>query len=126
MQPQRLDLTVWKNVPARFTIEDVTVDGTAADFTGMDGRRQVRLYQGATGDPLIDVSTFDTTQGEVSFPSSDSVEIFIEQSALDDLPANGGETGSNDPDVFAYDIVIGGENAVFFYGDFKVYRGVTQ
>lgn len=126
-QPALLPLKAWQNVPyrERFSVE---IEGVAVDLTGYDGRMQVRLAQGTPGDPLIDVSSSDDVTGEVTFPDAANgvVEVFIEQSALEALDLFDGLIGDNEPVELQYDIVLGGENAVYFYGPFLLYPGTTR
>lgn len=124
--PALIDLAAWKNAPFRRDF-DASLGGVPVDLTGLDARMQVRLYQGAAGDPLIDVSTFDETQGAITITDAAAgiLEIYITQAALEALPT-ARETGSNKPDAFQYDVIVGGENAVVFYGNLFVYPGVTR
>lgn len=126
--PAQWPLVVWKNgdweQPAAIT-DDA---GAPFDLTNYELAMQVRLYQGATGDALIDLATVGSAIEGIQITDDEAGEftILIDQATLEALPATNGE---NKPSVFHHDLILiapDGLTEVYAYGSFTVNTGVTR
>ncbi len=127
--PVQWNLVVWKN--GDWSLEASLNDfatGDPIDLTDYLLNMQVRLYQGATGTPLIDLETVESPiEGiQITDAAAGEFNILIDQATLETLPATNGE---NKPSVFHHDLILiapDGLTEVYAYGSFTLNTGVTR
>nr|WP_314471042.1 hypothetical protein [uncultured Sphingomonas sp.] len=102
------------------------------NLSGYDLRLQIRLYQGALGAPLLDLST-STGLISIANPAQGEVEIDwpAVQDAIEALPstAEAGDPTRPRIDTFAYDLMViapDGVSQIILEGPVPVAFGVTR
>lgn len=129
--PATKDITVLRNVPWVYAIEFRGVD-----FTNMSFAFQVRLYRGAAGDPLIDLSMAAVGSEGISLDvdlSGDlpvsTLTLNIPESTLDGVTPPAGTKAGTDP-VLYYDLKSTDADGAFIQsrwleGKFTIHEGIT-
>jgi hypothetical protein len=157
---ERLDLTMRRNDNPwrrRFPVltHPITYDGADGheheeqaliDTTGWSMRMQIRLYEGAAGDPIVglDLATYTTHSDGTPFadgapysvglsangsgmePGVGYVDVFVRLGDLALLPR--GPVGEG-PMMFAYDLMLqppGGDENAWYTGLVMLHEGVTK
>lgn len=130
--PVTLDLSVWRNddYVEEWTFTDGTSEanpGDPIDLTSWSAEMEVRLYAGASGDPLIALATVTTDIEGIRFvdPTNGIVSIRIQDTTLSAL-APAGKRGA--PSTLYYDLVLtdpAGDRHNYARGKFIVYPKVT-
>lgn len=127
MKPARLDLTVWRN--SQFPTD--TEFGVALDLTGQRIVMQLRLYDGAAGDPLVSLASGPTTGDRIEIVSIDTAapetvfRLHVAKGTHEGLPASGRAGASV---TFRHDILVGPTafEEPLAYGDYTLMPGVTR
>lgn len=131
MTPGNLPLALRRNVPSAQRLEMSDIDGSPVDLTGATLAMQVRLYDGAVGDPLLTVST---ANGRIAIDPLDHSAVTIDWpgvvAAIRAMPsgAEAGDPTRRRRDVYAYDLVVtwpDGSRQVLLEGTVPVSFGVT-
>jgi hypothetical protein len=130
--PGTLNLVAYRNVPFIKTIRFV-----GYDFTGdTSAKMQVRLYRGATGDPLIslEVETAGTEGLSWVVTDEDGVDVStltiqIDEATVDAcLPWPGNGQASGTDVAVVHDIIIDGGGVPknrWYQGSFTIREGAT-
>lgn len=130
ISPAELDLPVQRNASFPsvdpFTLTD-DLTGLPIDITGATFRMQVRLYEGAGGDPLLD-KTLAVVSGQAGTFGPPAITKADHQGLV---AASAGMTRDRQSVVrFRYDVVAEGvagwpDEVVILRGDYPVQTGVT-
>lgn len=127
LQPAFLALTAWRNAPFPTEVEF----GLALDLTGKRLIMQLRLYDGADGAPLINLSSDPTSGDRIEIISIDTEKpetvfaIRLGKGTHESLPKSG---KAGKPVTFRHDILAGPitfEELIAF-GDYTLMPGVTR
>lgn len=124
-KPTELPIGCSANAPFSDDIWEVPID-----LTDQSILMQVRMFPGAEGDPLIDLSSATAAPADrieiiMTSASYSQFRPVIAEETLDALPKSG---RAGKPVTFAHDILIGaaGFERPFLFGDFTVKPGVTR
>lgn len=136
MQPGTLAIPLRRNAPDRTRLLLFTLNEAGAevpmDLSGYDLRLQIRLYQGAPGAALLDLST-GTGLIAITNPAQGEVEIDwpAVQDTIGALPSNAEAGDPTRPriDTFTYDLLVIASDGVaqtILEGPVPVAFGVTR
>lgn len=129
--PAQLDLTVWRNAPFPDGADDqwrVSENGAPMNLTGLSILMQVRQYQGAAGDPYVDLTVGSSGDHiEIVDAEGGVFVLHISQETLEAMPVPL-LSPSNKTVAFSWDLKIGpaGEEAVYAFGSFILVTGVVR
>jgi|GEM_PF-3656352 len=128
--PASFAITVWRNSPLRLPFR--MLDKVTRQPLPLTGNRvwvQVREYPGATGDPLLDLSTDDISGDRVEVIDSLACHLALNvlEATLDDLPWPLVGRASP-PIVLSYDLRYGPADSevLMWEGDWILKTGVTR
>lgn len=131
MTPARLDLRVWRNSPFPAEEFQIIEDGEPMDLTDLSLLFQVRQYDGAPGEPLIECASNEATGDRLQVLDAVNglFRLHISQPTHEAIPSVAPPLGEpNKPLTLRHDLKIGsGEDySIYWFGDYILQTGVVR